>query len=415
VHLPERECGEDFIILYRARPGGTAGTDGPLYSEKNAGKIRNLSPTLLILLVLPATGARSSSVQDVWTGVERVVAVGDVHGDLGQFTAVLRDAGLIDSRDRWSGGRTHLVQVGDIPDRGPDTRKIMDLLMRLEGQARKAGGYVHALIGNHEAMNVYGDLRYTTPEEFAAFRTDRSEQIRDAFFEQHVAELKRNPPPEGLPQFDEAYRRKWDEQHPLGYFEHRLAFGPKGKYGKWIRGHNTAIRINGTLFMHGGLSPKYAGLSLRQINETVRAELDDLGKLPSGLTTDEEGPLWYRGLAQEDEAALAAHVESVLKFHQARRIVIGHTPTPGAILPRFDGRVILIDVGLSKAYGARRACLVLEQDRPYALHRGKRLPLPESGSGLLAYLREAAALDPAPSPLAPLIQKLEALQPAAAR
>jgi hypothetical protein len=371
-----------------------------------------LLPLLVTLLLSLAPNARPAVVQYVWAGVERVVAVGDVHGDFGQFTAVLRDAGLIDQRDRWSGGKAHLVQVGDVPDRGPDTRKIMDFLMRLEGQARKAGGYVHALIGNHEAMNLYGDLRYTTPEEFAAFRTDRSEQVRDAFFEQHVAELKRNPPPEGLPTFDEAYRRKWDEQHPLGYFEHRVAFGPNGKYGKWIRSHNAVIQINETVFVHGGISPKYAGLSLREINERVRAELDDFRKLPGGLVTDEEGPLWYRGLAQGDEAALAAHVESLLKFHQVRRIVIGHTPTPGAVLPRFDGLVILVDVGLSKAYGSRRACLVIEGERLYSLHRGRRLLLPESSSGLLAYLREAAALDPAPSPLLPLIQKLERVLPA---
>lgn len=367
-----------------------------------------MSSLLAILLLCPALAAQAAPLQDVWTGVERVVAVGDVHGDFDQLVAVLRDAGLVDQRGRWSGGKAHLVQLGDIPDRGADTRKIMDLLMRLEGQARKAGGQVHALIGNHEAMNVYGDLRYTTPEEFAAFRTDRSEQVRDAFFEQHVAELKRHPPPEGLPAFDEGYRRRWNQQHPPGYFEHRLAFGPEGRHGKWIRRHNAVVKIDQTVFLHGGVSPKHAGLSLRQINEAVRAELDDFGRLRGGLLTDEDGPLWYRGLAQGDEAALAEHVESVLKFLQARRMVIGHTPTPGAVLPRFDGRVILVDVGLSKAYGSRCACLVLEGDRPYALHRGKRLPLPEAGSGLLIYLRQAAALDPPPSPLGPLIRKLEA-------
>lgn len=373
-----------------------------------------MSLLLVAVLLSLAPNARPAAFQDVWAGVDRVVAIGDVHGDFGQFTTLLRDAGLIDQRHRWSGGKAHLVQLGDIPDRGPDTRKILDFLMRLEGQARKAGGYVHALIGNHEAMNLYGDLRYTTREEFTAFRTDRSEQVRDAFFEQHMAELKQKPPPEGLPAFDEPYRRKWEEQHPLGYFEHRLAFGPKGKYGKWIRTHNAVIRINETLFLHGGLSPKFAGRSVREINETVRAELEDFAKLRGGAVIDEEGPLWYRGLAQADEAALAAHVEALLKFHRARRLVIGHTPAPGAILPRLDGRVILADVGLSRAYGSRRACLVLEGDRLYALHRGQRLPLPDSAAGLLAYLRAAAALDPSPSPLAPLIEKLEALKPAAA-
>ena len=370
---------------------------------------------LLVLFLALLPGGWSCAAQDVWSGVERIVAVGDVHGDLNQLTALLREAGVIDRRDRWSGGKAHLVQVGDVPDRGPDTRKIMDLLMRLESQAKRAGGYVHALIGNHEAMNLYGDLRYVIAEEFAAFRTGNSEQVRDAFFEQHVEELKRNPLPGGLPQFDEAYRKKWNDEHPPGYFEHRLNFGPKGKYGKWIREHNAIVKINDTLFLHGGISPKYAAMPVSEINAAVRAELNDFGKLEGGLILDQEGPLWYRGLAQEDEAALAPHVETLLKNHQARRIVVGHTPTPGAVLPRFEGRVVMIDVGLSKAYGARRACLLLEHGQAYAQHRGKKLPLPaDSGAGLLAYLREAAALDPPPSPLGALIKKIEDLAPAGA-
>src|SRR6185295_5418060 len=102
----------------------------------------------LLLLVRPAG-------DDVWTGIDRVVAVGDVHGDHDQLVAVLRSAGLLDAQLKWSGGKAHLVQTGDILDRGPDSRKAMDLLMRLEVEARAAGGEVHCLIGNHEAMNCY--------------------------------------------------------------------------------------------------------------------------------------------------------------------------------------------------------------------------------------------------------------------
>ena len=117
------------------------------------------------------------------------------------FVEVLRSAGVIDQKDHWIGGKTHLVQTGDMPDRGPDTRKVMDLLMALEKEAAKAGGHVHALIGNHEAMNVYGDLRYTTPAEFAAFATNDSERVRAGFLKQ---ENKKNP----RPNFDEI--KKWE-------------------------------------------------------------------------------------------------------------------------------------------------------------------------------------------------------------
>jgi hypothetical protein len=111
----------------------------------------------------------SLQAKDEWDGVERIVAIGDLHGDYDQFVRLLRSAQLINAKDRWTGGKTHLVQTGDVPDRGPGTRRILDLLMRLEREPRKAGGYVHPLIGNHEAMNLYGDLRYVVAGEYEAF------------------------------------------------------------------------------------------------------------------------------------------------------------------------------------------------------------------------------------------------------
>ena len=73
-------------------------------------------------------------------GAPRVVAVGDVHGAYERFAAILHSAGVVDENGRWSGGKTQLVQTGDVLDRGTDTRRCLDLLMRLEGEAKKAGG-----------------------------------------------------------------------------------------------------------------------------------------------------------------------------------------------------------------------------------------------------------------------------------
>src|SRR5262245_19810729 len=81
---------------------------------------------------------------------ERVVAVGDVHGAFDPFVSILRAANLIDARNRWSGGKAVLVQTGDVVDRGADSRKALDLLRKLEGEARRAGGAVYPLLGNHE-------------------------------------------------------------------------------------------------------------------------------------------------------------------------------------------------------------------------------------------------------------------------
>lgn len=337
---------------------------------------RTIAVLLLLLACAPA------AAQDVWTGVDRVVAVGDVHGDAEQLAAVLRSAGLIDAGGAWSGGKAHLVQTGDVLDRGPDSRKAMDLLMRLEEEAKRAGGAVHALIGNHEAMVLYGDYRYLSPGEIASFRDADSEKTREAFFKENK-------------DFDEAQRRRWEAEVPLGLVELRRAFGPDGAYGKWIRGHNAVIRIDGTLFLHGGLSPRYADWTVRRINESVRAELADFAKLEGGIVQDVDGPLWYRDLARGDEARLEGHVRALLAAHQVERIVVGHTYTEGAIQSRFGGRVIQIDIGLSRVYDAqgRMACLVIEKGKPAALHRGTRVDLPADEKDRARYRSETEALD----------------------
>ena len=361
------------------------------------------------ILTLALLAAGSAFSKDTWTGVERIVAVGDVHGDYDQFFALLQAAGLVDASANWTGGNTHLVQTGDVPDRGPDSRKVMDLLMKLEKQSRKTKGFVHALIGNHEAMNVYGDLRYVHDGEYEAFRDKGSEKLRERAYKQHMEHLKSNPPPEGLPSFDDAFLRKWQDHNRLGYFEHRRNFAPSAKYGRWIAGHNAVIKINDTLFLHGGIGPKYAGVPLKELNGTIRRELMDSGeKFPAGMTVDSEGPLWYRGLAQHDEATEAAHLEAVLGGLGAKRIVMGHTVTDGTVIPRFGGRALLIDVGMAEPYGHRSACLVIEGGALSTIHRGKRLEFPtDPGQDLLRYLKEAAALDPSPSALAGKIAELE--------
>ena len=101
-------------------------------------------------------------------------------------------------------------------------------------------------------------------------------------------------------------------------------------------------------------------------------------------------------------------MEAVLARHGVKRIVIGHTPTEGLVLPRYGGRVIQIDVGLSRAYGGPPAALVLEEGRAVALHRGRKLPLPETeGQPLLAYVREVVALEPESAKLKALLSRLE--------
>jgi TPR repeat protein len=342
---------------------------------------------------------------DVWTGVSRIVAVGDVHGDYEQFVAVLTSAGLIDSNANWIGGQAHLVQTGDMVDRGPDSRAIMDLLMKLQVQAETAGGAVHPLLGNHEAMNLYGDLRFVSPGELASYASPSA--VRQASYSDYKGRLTEDAKLDGS-----------DTQPDLskmpGFAEQRAAFGPEGPYGRWLRERNSVIKINRTLFVHAGLGPKYANWSLDAINNQVRDELKDLSRLHGGIVTDAEGPLWFQGLAQGDEKQFEPLVDALLKNFDVDRIVIGHTYAQAAITPRFGGRVVLIDIGLSRVYDniAKVGCLEVDGDKAVAVHRGQKLDLPkdENGPDMLRYLKQAAALDPQPSPLK---ARIDALQGAA--
>jgi hypothetical protein len=297
---------------------------------------------LLIPLLLAATPPKAPADPFTFTGVERVVAVGDVHGDADALKDVLRLAGLIDAKDRWVGGKAHLVQTGDIADRGDHTREAFELLMRLETEARAAGGRVHLLLGNHEAMNMLGDLRYTAPGELASF-----------------ADQSATPDAPGTPK---------------GLAGHREAYGPNGRYGRWLREHPAVVRVNDTLFLHGGLAPTVPAKTLAELNRWVLQELTP-GNPPGGAMNP-QGPLWFRGYALDSEATWEPGLTEVLQRFGARRMVMGHTTQrDGRILVRFGGRTVFIDTGLSTGYGRHLAALELRGDRLTALYPEGRVPL----------------------------------------
>jgi hypothetical protein len=204
-----------------------------------------------------------------------MVAVGDVHGDLAAFKQILQEAGVVDATGAWVGGETVLVQVGDLIDRGPSMRGTLDFVIRLERAASERGGRVVAILGNHEVMNITGDLRYVAPANYAEFADARSEkrladawrQVRD-LRKRRARKLGQSEPPSGR----EA-QEAWLQAHPPGFLEHREAFGPGGTYGRWLRGRPALFRAPGTAFLHGGLSPALAGTSLEEIDRRVHEDL----------------------------------------------------------------------------------------------------------------------------------------------
>ena len=367
------------------------------------------------LVLLAAAGMTPAHAQSQWDGVARVVTIGDLHGDYAKFVDVMGSAGLIDAHGDWSGGQTHLVQLGDVPDRGADTRKILDHLARLEPQAQRAGGYVHALIGNHEAMNMEGDLRYVSPGEYAAFVDRRSAHRRDGYYKLTVKALQQAPPAAGAPVFDDAYRAQWDLEHPLGYVEHRIAWSPQGQYGRWVAGHEAVIRINDTLYMHAGIGPSFAAAEREPMNDGVRAALKG-APAPAfpDILTNQDGPLWYRGLALNDEMTETANLEAVLARHGAARIVLGHTKRASMVLPRFDGRVILTDIAVPENFVDPHAYLIQENGVLTTVHRGQRVALRAATQDeRCAYLAQIAALDPPGGPNVRLATTCAAPAPAA--
>lgn len=205
----------------------------------------------------------------------RIVAVGDVHGDLPALKAILTEAAVLDARGAWAGGDTILVQVGDLVNRGPAMRGTLDFMMALEVEAARHGGRSVAILGNHEVMNLTGDLRYVAPENFAEFANAGSERRRAAAWKQLVAYRKRQALSLGQPEpaLGEAEEQAWLAAHPPGWLEHREAFGPKGKYGRWLRSRPAVFVFDDTAFVHGGVSPDLAAGPLSQLDRRVHEDL----------------------------------------------------------------------------------------------------------------------------------------------
>jgi len=176
--------------------------------------------------------------------------------------------------------------------------------------------------------------------------------------------------------------------YPLGYFEHRAAWSPTGKYGKWVLGHKVIAKIGDSIFLHGGISEKYASMSISELNTRSRTELADPTKVTKeSLVEDPLGPLWYRGWArliqtEKNEAAL----DQILKGYSVNRMVIAHTPTLKVVLPRFSGKVLMVDVGLSAHYGNGYSALEIIDGKTFAFIGEHKLPLPNNSKGIEAYL-----------------------------
>ncbi|MGB5660551.1 MAG: metallophosphoesterase, partial [Thermoanaerobaculia bacterium] len=364
-------------------------------------------PAILVLLVLTGPGliaakpAPDQVSQYEWTEVTRVVAIGDLHGSYEKALRILKAAGLIDDDLRWIGGEEHLVITGDVLDRGTGGRELMDLIRRLQDEAQAAGGCVHMLLGNHEAMNLMRDLRYVNPEAYQAFAEEEKKADRRAALKSYLASRPKNAN-------REVATNEFEEKYPPGYFARQQSLNPDGEYGQWLLGLPAIVKINDVIYMHGGLTEEIAELGVDETNRRLQSDLrghlesrgvlerkgiiapwmeyvdilwvrqqgreqadelsEDLRLAVGGLvgTADslmlgERGPLWYRGGSHEDERIERDSLERTLELMSVRAIVVAHSPTAGReITSRFQNRLFRIDHDISSSEALQ--ALVVEGD-----------------------------------------------------
>lgn len=278
----------------------------------------------------------------VWRypAARRVIAIGDVHGDMKATISALKLGGLIDEKLQWVGGDSVLVQTGDILDRGDDEQAIVDLLVSLKAQAKAAGGAVHLLNGNHELMNAAGDFRYVTPGGFKDFQDVPNLNVDD-------------PRLSRLPSDKRARAAAWL---------------PGGVYAKKVAEHPVAVVVGDTVFAHGGVTPTYAK-DLDNINREVTQWLLGGGMRGMRIIESPDSPVWSRHFSDEPDPADCKMLAESLTILSAKRMVVGHTPQP-KIRPACDQRVWRVDVGMAAHYGGEPEVLEITGDTVKALAAG---------------------------------------------
>ena len=421
-------------IKLRELPTSLPGSRRLLHRSTRVSSRRAYVSSLLVLL--SAVPAWAGPAKPPVKAPDAVVAIGDVHNDFDDFVAILRQTGLIDTQNHWAGGKTTFVQVGDLLDRGPKPREVLNLMMALEKEAAQAGGQVVSLLGNHEMMNIMGDLRYVTPMNYGSFADGNSAQRQKAAYEEYVkwrgshASLLAE-----LPQPMELTETEWMARHPAGFVEQREALGPKGEYGQWLRGHDAVAEVGGVIFLHGGIHPDVAKTKLDAINNRIHGEIKEFDGLKQYLQneklilpffnlqeinnvlqaeivaelkshvsgTDErkakiqeflkhadwlsvrvDGPLWFRGYDRWSDQEGESQSSKVLESYKATHIVVGHTvQNGGRIRPRFGDKVFLIDTGMLSSYypGGRASALEICSDSKFiAVYLDKQVVLLDSGT-----------------------------------
>jgi len=240
--------------------------------------------------------------------------------------------GATDASGHWTGGDLVLVQTGDRLDRGDEEEAIEERLLALREEARRKGGEIHLLLGNHEMMNTLGDYRYVTPGALSAFQ---------------------GPGP----------RSPRASRAPLPLQARAAVFLPGGSMALRTAELPAVLVVGDTVFAHAGVREFCAGTDFDELHAQNARYLQGSGAPPE-LLLHEEGPLWTRAYGHEVvPPAVCEELGRVLERLAAKRMVVGHTVQERGITSACDGRLFRIDVGLSRYYGGHKVEALVQDER----------------------------------------------------
>jgi len=237
-------------------------------------------------------------------GSSKMIFISDIEGEFENVRNFLLANKIMNKNYQWTFGKNKLIICGDLFDRGKHVTEELWLLYKLEDEARSAGGYVHTILGNHEIMNLSGDVRY----------------VDSAYFRSAAV-------------IGTAYANLYSDSTELG---------------RWLRSKNIVEKIGEHLCLHGGISPAFnrERLPVEQINALARpwyARARDKNADPvTRLLMGAGGPFWYRGYFVAP-LATQEQVDSVVHFYACKNLIVGHDIVE-TITTRYNGKVFGIDV-----------------------------------------------------------------------
>ena len=313
-----------FILLFIGLCFGKEQTisDGPyIFIEKNKLIEKNIISSKVILKNLKASSYDTlyDAGKSSFNRVKKIAALSDIHGQYDLLIELLQNNKIIDKNLNWSFGKGHFVIVGDIFDRGNKVNEILWFIYELEMQAKNAGGRVHYLLGNHEYMVLYNDLRYI--------------------------------------------HEKYNIVSKLLNLEYDQLYGDNTIIGRWLRSKSTIVKINDILFTHGGISEDFIsqeGFNINKINNTMRKSIPRLKELrnfrKNGQSKDlynmyfgSNSLIWYRGYFEG--VLIDTDISNILKLVDANHIVVGHTSNK-KVVQLYDNKIIGVDSSIKKGkYG----------------------------------------------------------------